>query len=386
MTILVMRNFTHAWVTPPRQPSDGWHTTWPGCRVTTRFYADESDRPPDSDDVIRRYGQLTTPPGERFYYTNLGYAVLGSVVARISGKTYAEFLHDEIFGPLDMRRADVATTPSLDRYRATRYLLDEARLPDYVTCCAAAADVAVSVHDLIRFGMLHLKARLPARRPLLSVQAIDEMQHSTVAIGNDLYGIGWVISRDVRGRRRVSHGGAGAGVDAQLTLMPDERLAVAVLVNAYVDRHLAGEIADATLDVLLGEPPRQTVPTLDVGQATPPTDVSPPGEWLGTWAGVVTTPERDLPVTLRVRTSGAVDAQLDDQPAVPVDNPKVQNGTFTGRMEGDIGTAAANRRPYKLDWDITLRQGVLMGTVNAIGCCGSRGVGLGYWVELRKLE
>ena len=40
----------------------------------------------------KRYGILFWSPGERFDYSNLGYGILGEVVAHASGKSYAEFL------------------------------------------------------------------------------------------------------------------------------------------------------------------------------------------------------------------------------------------------------------------------------------------------------
>jgi len=41
------------------------------------FYTDEPGHVPSMDETIRRYGNITTPPGERFQYSNLGYGVLG---------------------------------------------------------------------------------------------------------------------------------------------------------------------------------------------------------------------------------------------------------------------------------------------------------------------
>ncbi len=50
------------------------------------YYPDEPDKPPALDLVIHRYGMLMLPPDERFHYSNLGYAVLGGVITRASGK------------------------------------------------------------------------------------------------------------------------------------------------------------------------------------------------------------------------------------------------------------------------------------------------------------
>jgi CubicO group peptidase (beta-lactamase class C family) len=41
-------------------------------------------------------------PGQRWAYSNSGYVLLGHLIELISGKTYGEFLHDEILDPLGM--------------------------------------------------------------------------------------------------------------------------------------------------------------------------------------------------------------------------------------------------------------------------------------------
>lgn len=42
------------------------------------------------------------PPGRGVQYQSLGFAVLGEIVSRITGKSLAAFLHDELFAPLGM--------------------------------------------------------------------------------------------------------------------------------------------------------------------------------------------------------------------------------------------------------------------------------------------
>src|SRR5216684_3020724 len=145
----------------------------------------------------------------------------------------------------------------LDLPRAIRYSADRKRLPDYATPHPPASDIYASAHDLARFGLFHLKAHLSDQKPILSDKAIAEMQQATVPMGKDAYGLGWHIRKDAKGRRYVLHGGASAGVDAQFTLIPDEKLCVVVLAN--MTRHFPGAVTEHITNVILanilgGEP------------------------------------------------------------------------------------------------------------------------------------
>jgi CubicO group peptidase (beta-lactamase class C family) len=353
------------------------------------YYSDEPDKPPALDLVIRRYGMLMLPPGEKFYYSNLGYAVLGGGIAHVSGKSFADFLHGEVFLPLGMDHSSVlgqdrgGRRQDLDRPRAIRYLADGKRLPDYTTPHAPASDICASAHDLARFGLFHLKAHLSDQKPILSDKAIAEMQQATVPMGKDAYGLGWHIRKDAKGRRYVLHGGASAGVDAQFTLVPDEKLCVVVLAN--MTRHFPGAVTEHITNVILanilgGEPEHFPIFRTD-SQAK----VSGLPESLrGKWTGIVQTHEREMPLVLSCRANGEVDAQLGDQSKKAVTDVRFESGVLTGKMAGTVGTRDANRRPHDLEWELTLRGEVMNGTLYAVGRQGARGLRLGYWVELHR--
>ncbi len=51
---------------------------------------------------IERYGILFGPPGERFDYSNLGYAILGEAIAHVSRESFAKVLENSVFEPLGM--------------------------------------------------------------------------------------------------------------------------------------------------------------------------------------------------------------------------------------------------------------------------------------------
>jgi CubicO group peptidase (beta-lactamase class C family) len=347
------------------------------------YYRDEPGTSPALDLTIQRYGVLTRPPGEKFVYSNLGYAVLGQALANVSGKSYGDFLHDEVFGPLGMTDS-AAPGPHLNESRATGYLPDGKPEVEFTRNIVPAADVFASAHDLARFGLFHLKAHLPDQRAILTDPSIDEMKSATVPMGDAEYGLGWHIRKDLKGRRQVLHGGASAGVDVQFTLVPEEKVCVAVLAN--VTRHYPGAVTEAITNAILAQLLGGTPDDFPTLRPAPPSKPSAlPDTWHGRWVGTVQTHQGNRTVTIWIPREGDIRAQLGDQPATIVRDPRFAGAGFTGTIDGDIGTDDAARRPYELQWDLTLRDDRLTGTVYAMAKPAvKRPLRLGYWVELKR--
>jgi len=347
------------------------------------FYADEPDRPPAMDETIRRYGYLLSPPGERFHYSNLGYGLLGHVISRTSGMDYADFVRREVFLPLGMTRASVGIGPGLEPHRAILYGTDGRPLPAYETAHPAAADVWCSAHDLLRFGLFHLKAPPEDQRRILDDGAIDEMQRPTASMGRDRYGIGWVLGAGRDGSPAVRHGGGMAGAQAQLVLVPARKVAVVVLVNAD-DRRAVDELTQAILAVLLPEEPgaRRPGPAPRGGASdAPPPDVS---KLSGTWRGRVHTHRGLLSLVVRVKDPQDIHVRLGEQLETLLNEARCEDGVLTGVMQGDVGTPDASRRPYHLHLELRRRGEALCGSAAVISLPTSRGGAMEYWVDLRR--
>lgn len=342
------------------------------------FYADEPFRPPTIDETIRRYGNLVTIPGERYEYSNLGYGILDYVIARVSGRPYAEFMREEVFEKLGLTHTSVHVAPGLEKFQAIRYGGDGRPIPFYDFDHRGASAIYASAHDLVRFGMFHLKARLAGQKAILSDESIDAMQTRTAMSGRRSgYGIGWSIGDSATGYRVVSHGGGMGGVSTGLYLIPEEKVVVAVLANSSTS--LPHRVADEILAALLpkwkiGSPPPM-----------PPTPEFRPGrELTGNWSGKICTYKADLPFTLRISESGDVEGRLSGRGA-RLSDLRWQDGILSGRFSGDIGTDDANRRPYYIQLSLKLRGNVLNGAATAISLPGGRiGNALTQWAELKK--
>ena len=56
---------------------------------------------------------LREPVGETFQYSNINYGIAGLIVETVSGQTYADYVSEHIFAPLEMRHSYASETPAL---------------------------------------------------------------------------------------------------------------------------------------------------------------------------------------------------------------------------------------------------------------------------------
>lgn len=345
------------------------------------FYQDEPYRVPSRDETILRYGNAVTAPGERYEYSNLGYGILDHVISRLSGKSYAEFMRTEVFVPLGLNHMSVDLNPELEKHQAVRYGTDGLPIPFYGFDHPGGSAVYSSAHDLVRFGMFHLKSRLPDQKAILTDQSIDDMQRSTAEAGiGQGYGIGWGTSEYPGGRLSVSHGGGMGGVSTVLRLFPAEKIAIVVLTNSGA-HPVATLVTEEIISVLMPgaarKPPASPLPG--------PEPFKPAGELVGTWKGSVQTYRGEVPFALEIQTDGDIHARLGTQLQTLLNRAGYRNGYLIGAMMGDIGTEDASRRPHTLNLLLKLRGDVLGGAMTAVSLPGKRvGNALTHWVELKK--
>jgi CubicO group peptidase (beta-lactamase class C family) len=346
------------------------------------FYEDESYRAPSRDETIRRYGNCVTAPGERYQYSNLGYGILDHVITRASGRSYADFMREEVFLPLGLTHTSVNIGPGLEKYQAVRYSGDGTPIPFYDFDHPGGSAVYASAHDLVRFGMFHLKSHLPDQKAILKDETIDEMQKATVDTSpNTGYGIGWAITEYPGGHRRVEHSGGMGGVSTLLRFYPAEKIAIVVLGNA--SSTLPGQVMEQIVAVVAPDSARSPGAQ---NQAPSEQDFKPSGALLGAWQGKVHTYKGEHSFRLLFQPDGDVHAKLGSQFETLLNRPQFKDGYLSGSFSGDIGTEDANRTRYLLQLSLKLRGDVLNGAMTAQSVALGRRVGnaLTHWVELKK--
>jgi CubicO group peptidase (beta-lactamase class C family) len=349
------------------------------------FYDDEPRRVPDFDTSVRRYGHLLAPPGEEFQYANFGYGILGEVLHRVSGRSYGDFLRDEVFVPLGMKQTGVGISAAWDPPAVPRYDSTGQPLPFYDFDHPGASAVYSSAHDLALFGMFHLKQRMEDAKAILSDASIDEMQRGTADCGEQRhYGVGWFVDEDEFGYRTVSHTGGMGGVRCRLVLVPTEKIVVVTLCNKSTDLPL--RIAREILGEML---PDYRKKKYEESSKQPDSESRPPWgppELVGYWRGDVETYEGKERIELWAQPDGDVKVRLAGQLMTLLNQSNLRNGLLTGVFAGQLSTDDSRRR-HQLQIRLRLRDEVMNGAVTVMTLPGRKyGNAMSHWAELKRID
>ncbi|GGU40000.1 serine hydrolase [Nocardioides albus] len=233
------------------------------------------------DDAVERFvaamGDLpqTFAPGERFSYSNTGFAVLGRLVEVLRGTTWDRALQDRLAAPMGLTH--VATTAyDAIRFRTAMGHIDPG--PDHVLRPGPAwgmarasgpvgAMLSMRVRDLLGFAAMHLDGGTAAdgTRVVSSTSCAEVLTRQVdhpASMRSEARGLGWSLDDTSQGI--VGHDGQTIGQSAFFRMVPEHDLAVALLTNGGDTYGLYHDILGHLLDDLAGVrvaadpvPPRQ---------------------------------------------------------------------------------------------------------------------------------
>lgn len=168
------------------------------------------------------------PPGQSWAYSNANYLILGAVIERVTGRSYADYIQTEILDPLGMSRsfvADGSTRPEMVAahlpWFGGRWAL-RSRETDRLN--APAGGVIASARDVaVYLGMM-----MNQQDDLISAEHKALMMRPASEVA-PFYGLGWYVDTT---NQTVSHTGLIPGIETLAIMRPAEGQAAVVLVNA----------------------------------------------------------------------------------------------------------------------------------------------------------
>ena len=229
------------------------------------------------DALLAREFPPTMEPGERFWYSNLAYKLVGFALEDVTGMPIQDLLTERLIGPLALADTFAAITQDVRADAAVGYapLLDD-RPPHlnhplapapWQASNTADGSIVSTAPDLCAYARIVLNHGRATNDELLDPGRFARWVGPHVATDEDAwrYGYGWDVS--TTGRRVIRHTGGTVGFTGLLEIWPDEGIAVAITMNGGGSKDAMATYAlSAIAAALRGDslPPVEHAPAPDV--------------------------------------------------------------------------------------------------------------------------
>ena len=193
---------------------------------------------------------LYFPAGTKYKYSNTGYAILSLIVERISGQSFANFLIENIFKPLEMKNTlafEDGKSIVTNRAHGNSLENDTWIQTDQSLTSAVLGDGGIYTNtiDMTKWvKALWDYKLLPAA---LQKEAWSRKKVENGTLIN--YGYGWEVE-EYNNKTHQHHNGSSIGFKNHILLFPDQKLMVILLTNRNEGTPIieAKKIADLYLE------------------------------------------------------------------------------------------------------------------------------------------
>jgi CubicO group peptidase (beta-lactamase class C family) len=222
--------------------------------------------------------EIVARPGERFFYHNAAWRMLGAIIQEKSGVPFHRYIKENVIDPLGMER----TTLSLTAFEADPdHILPHLKIGDEVEASrfpypnpddnlefsfiTAAGGIVSSVNEMTRYLNAQIEKGKTGNGRLASEESFGEMQQQHISRphpykGEYGYGYGLAITPDFLGHKMIDHGGSIAVSTAYMAFIPDIEAGVVMMGNSSGMDYAT--IAESVLAILMGEDPAEALPGL----------------------------------------------------------------------------------------------------------------------------
>ena len=192
-------------------------------------------------------------PGERYAYNNSAYVLLGAIIEKASGQSYADFVEKNIFAPLGMTHSFYDNTARVFPRRVNGYSKpkDEWLNAAYLSMTQphAAGSLASSVDDMALWDAALYTDKLVKQETLKRAWTSAKLNSGRLTG----YGFGWSLN-SYEGHPTIEHGGGINGFSTHAVRIPDDRVYVAILTNKDSGGPGPGRVAFRIAALASGKP------------------------------------------------------------------------------------------------------------------------------------
>lgn len=200
-------------------------------------------------------------PDAKWRYNNSGYVLLGVIIEKVSGQTYAEYVTEHFFKSLGMKNSYYGDTKPLIKNRATGYSQADVAgtyaNADFLSMTQpyAAGSLLSTVEDLTIWTRALHGGKVIKPESLKKATSAYILPDGT----NTHYGYGLQFG-NILGSPTVEHGGGIHGFLSDLAYLPQEGICIAILTNC--DCEPPSQLTPKIATLVLGKPFQPTPITL----------------------------------------------------------------------------------------------------------------------------
>ena len=193
-------------------------------------------------------------PGQKWSYANHGYAVLAQLIEDISGEPFPMYMRDHIFEPLGMMHSDYFMSERVRDQLAQGYQFKKGSFEpvDYLRLnTPGCGGIFSSVNDMVKYVSALMNRGALEDGQLVKPETLKMMMTSQLDTDARVFGMGFGFMLRYYGKYlSVRHGGGWPGFISEMTVVPEQKLAVIVFNNS--SSSAPGLIAKGMLYRLLG--------------------------------------------------------------------------------------------------------------------------------------
>ncbi|QSQ15114.1 serine hydrolase domain-containing protein [Myxococcus landrumensis] len=196
------------------------------------FGAKVSRNPFTSAELIKQYlsGDLEFEPGTKYAYNNSGYYLLGAIIERVTGKSYAQALQERIFDPVGMKSTGYDVSAEVVAKRASGYESTPEGIRNAPFIDMGIPSAAGALYSTVED--LYLWDRALFTDKLLS----PEHKQRMFTPGLSGYAFGWQhhdlkLDDGKTGIKLLGHGGGIEGFTTLILRVPETKEVVILLAN-----------------------------------------------------------------------------------------------------------------------------------------------------------
>jgi CubicO group peptidase (beta-lactamase class C family) len=207
--------------------------------------------------------ELPRPVGSAWEYSNINFNLLGLIIEAASGQSYAQYIKDHVFAPLQMDHSFTTKEAAKQDGLATGHMqwfgfpvavpalpVPQASLP--------SGQLIASTEDLGHYLIAQLNQGEYDDTLLLSAQGVAQMHQQAVDTGWGVsYSMGWFV-KETEAYDLVFHYGEVPDFFAYLAVLPEDQRGLALLVNTnqHMFTYALWSTAENAAMMLAGIPPQ----------------------------------------------------------------------------------------------------------------------------------